>query len=220
MECFFISSALTLAVFCASDTCLDVHLCIRHLRNGDLWWCSATFVCVCIPWITNGVTQLSYMKTIRATKRTNPTIDTYNVILLVGAVLNLHPSTALICAAWFKWKGMNITAKKVRDNTTNLRLVENVFEAFPQSVLQIYILGQTNRFDFILIVSIATSLWSVSSGIFKGSFQLIERVEKFTTDYCKNDEILPRLSQLTEALLFNIPYTPTRAAMTRPPAEL
>ena len=211
MERFFISLALTSAIFYASDTCSDVHLGVRCLRNRDHWWASATFVCVFIPWITNLVTHASYWKRIR---RSKPALDPFNLVVLVAAVLNFHPSTTLLCAAWFRWKGMNITAKKLKDNVTTLRFVEVVFEAFPQSVLQIYIVGQTNHFDYILIFSIATSLWSVSSGIFQASFQAVERVSKFHT----NDGILQRRHQLIEALLFTH-NTPNRAAITRPPAE-
>ena len=180
----FISSALLAATFYAADTFFDLRLGIRHVDNRDYMWGSATLVCVLIPWINNLVAHCLYRKNLKnKTEWSNPTNYNWMLILTVGSVLNIFPSTALICAAWYKWKGMNITAEKIKTDVTTIRLVEVVFEAFPQSCLQIYIIGQTNHLDSLLIFSTATSLWSVGNGIFQGSFQAVERWSNYANDY-------------------------------------
>ena len=90
------------------------------------------------------------------------------------AVFNLVPVIFLIGAVTNKLGGDKEEAKDTKNLALACRMVETIFEALPQAALQIYIAGQTNRLDPLLIVSILSSLWSVVSGLFKGSFSLAD----------------------------------------------
>ena len=58
-------------------------------------------------------------------------------------------------------------------------LVEVVFEAFPQAALQLYIAAQSNLFDPLLVVSIASSVLSVINGMTKGLWAFLELREEW-----------------------------------------
>ena len=187
MGLFFIPSTVLQAIFSAADTFSDLVLAARHLAKNHFWWGGGTLGCVLVPWIiflavASSLWRLSHSPGSAFDKK-------ITFVLLVLAMVNLYPAGILFLAVWQQWKGYPLESKLNFSLAIVFRLVEVTIESFPQSALQVYIVGQTNQLDFLTIFSIATSLWSLGSGIFHGTFRTIEKVHVFIGDYVKKDGI-------------------------------
>ena len=66
----------------------------------------------------------------------------------------------------------NIKISQMKTTALLTRLVEVVAESIPQSSLQLYIAAQSNKFDALLSVSIASSLFSATCGIIQGVWSI------------------------------------------------
>ena len=154
------------AILYVVDVFSDVALAIQYFGDGNVAWGRWTTAFIVIPWILT----LAFICCSCCQNGWNRSEPPY---MFVAAVMNLFPVLLLVTAALQHWRDDTQTAKDSKSLADIFRVIEVSFEALPQSVLQIYIAGQTNHLDLLLIVSIASSLFSISSGYFHcfGAFQ-------------------------------------------------
>ena len=83
---------------------------------------------------------------------------------LAAAIFNVAPLVHLVRAVRLKWRS-SPQAYRFKFFAMSSRIWEVVFEAFPQSILQLYVVARQNQLDTLLIVSIVTSVMSVVCGM-------------------------------------------------------
>ena len=98
-------------------------------------------------------------------------------LLLGFSTLNLSPMLYTVMSMRELLCGDYKKAKENKQKAASMRLLEVVFEAFPQCVLQLYIAGQSDRVDIPVAISIASSSISIVYGMIQGSMAGIARAK-------------------------------------------
>ena len=160
----FILSLVKLGIFYVLDVYSDIYLAVRYLLEGDTWWGAMTSVFVGMPWILHLIAAAVYGVLVCTTGGRDKICG--GLIFFAG-LLNMAPIAILISAAMVS----EFQRQDFKRIFIVFRLIELVFESFPQGALQMYIAAQSNHFDFPLIFTIATSTLSVVNGINQGVFE-------------------------------------------------
>ena len=166
----------------------DVSLAVRYFQEGHYYWAAFTTAFIVLPWI---VTLLI--------------LPWKCCIWFFGMKLYQYHDEfrwQRLAAAFFVtplyFKLNALKGKSKRGNSTKARelklvwvgalLVELVLESFMQSALQLYIVSKTNKVDTLLLLSILSSFFSLSTGMVQVVIELglVESSERrYTTSFLR-----------------------------------
>jgi hypothetical protein len=157
---FGFTTLLSMVMFVV-DVVSDILLAVRYLRNGHRFWGAFTTAFISIPWALLGVLGAWTFVVFGID-------DSYREMqmLMVCSVFGMLPiGWSLLSLKYLFVSANEDKAKLAKHYAVQVCFIEVFFEAVPQLCLQVYICGATNQVDFILAISIVSSLVSITMGM-------------------------------------------------------
>ena len=171
----FVSGCLYLA-----DVGSDIAQAARYFTEGDVWWACLTLVFDLLPWFSLLTDSFRFFNAYRD----DPDWSRIALFRLIAATGNLAPIAFLIESFRDYWRGNVDNAKISKSTAQSRQFVEIMLESVPQAALQLYIASRRNRFDALLVFTVASSFLSISYGVGSGIGWL---VSSSSEDLCREE---------------------------------